>query len=623
MSSHRSSDRFASARVVSSRTALIGHRGVGKTALLARLQGLFGTTAICYDLDREIRERAGLDLQEIFASQGEEAFRILERKTFAEIDAETADNRALENGPDIYVALGAGFDPALIPATWKVLWIRRSTDEAGRIFMDRPRLNARVAALEEFHERYHRRHKAYRERADQILWLDEGIEEASDPAEQKFFLNELRDIKAAITLLPEMMKAEASFAEWASERLAWGVRAFELRDDLLSEEQMKLALKTLPDEKILVSFRDPQRRSATSEFVEKSGLAFDWPLEFGECDQGDPLFLSLHERREGESISEALARFPRDVSQATSLKAALPTQCLKELLEGDAWQAADAQNRSFLPHSTDGRWSWYRLRQLGRQPLSFFREGDGSGVDQPTLLQVARVGALVKSFAAVLGDPVKHSRTPMEHQEFFTEKTAPVFFVRVTEPEMRAGAILQLQQLGLRWAAVTAPLKELAFAACTEVDEAAKRLAAVNTLFLDERRVIGANTDLQGLVHALSSVSLGHVAVWGGGGTLNVIREVLPEADFYSLRTGMNRNHQHRSLPPDTVLWAVGRSLAEVNDPPESWRPRLVVDLNYADDSPGRAYALSKGAQYISGLAMFHAQAEAQREFWRHTGATE
>jgi shikimate 5-dehydrogenase len=50
--------------------------------------------------------------------------------------------------------------------------------------------------------------------------------------------------------------------------------------------------------------------------------------------------------------------------------------------------------------------------------------------------------------------------------------------------------------------------------------------------------------------------------------------------------------------------------------PPKQWKPSILVDLNYTEDSPGREYALQVGAEYVSGLRMFQVQAEKQREFW-------
>jgi len=191
------------------------------------------------------------------------------------------------------------------------------------------------------------------------------------------------------------------------------------------------------------------------------------------------------------------------------------------------------------------------------------------------------------------------------------------------------GALETLFSLGLRWAAVTAPLKEFAFASCAHRDPVGAALGALNTLMWNEERGAwtGTNTDLEGFRQAIEDIKgrLGKVAVWGGGGTLNVIKAALPEAQLFSLRTGENRvagGPSASEFQPDTVVWAVGRSRTEAGTsapftPPSNWAPKVVIDLNYADDSPGREFALVKGCRYVSGLAMFRHQAAAQRSFWR------
>ena len=615
------------------RVALIGHRGVGKSSLLKRIEFYYhnqGKSVLCLDLDREIEKRMGQPIRQIFELAGEAAFRDYEKKTFAEIEKKLAEENTSEMG-DVFLALGAGFTSASIPEIWKTLWIRRTTDADGRIFLDRPRLNSCVSALEEYREHYELRQKAFRNRADETLWLDEGLDEA-EAVERKFFLDEFKDLQGAVTVLPEQLRTPDSFQNWLISRKRWGVRWFELRDDLLSEAQIDFALQSIPKENVLISARDLKRLTPTAALIGGQNLAFDWPLELGPCSFAQPRFQSLHERHEGQSITDALARFSKLKTPGSVCKAALPTNGFKELLEGHDWQQADSQNRVFLPMSKDGRWSWYRLLEGRRADLGFFREGDGTSPDQPTLLQWARVqnlrlspgGVEAMKFAAVLGDPVSHSRTPIEHSAFFAEHDASVFAIRVSPEDWKDGALETLHMLGLRWAAVTSPLKELAFDSCTDRISPCEILGAVNTLDRRQSEWRGTNTDLEGfrlaVEEAEKSGPLGSTAVWGGGGTLSVIGLTLPSSEFFSLRTQENRNPKgvrSAEFNPDTVIWAGGGRVDSEQLPPSSWKPKQVLDLNYKDDSAGRAYAQQTGCRYISGLAMFRQQAEAQRVFWK------
>jgi shikimate 5-dehydrogenase/shikimate kinase len=604
---------------VAKKIAIVGHRGTGKTSFLHRFENAYrseGRKLRPFDLDQEIEQNAGRSIHEIFQSDGEAVFRRLEREAFKKIEDELSHSHSES---DVVVVCGAGFDPSLIGQDWHVLWLRRVTDRQGRIFTNRPRLNAKTSPLDEFLERFERREKLYAERADETLWLDEGIEEVEDPAETEFILGTPSDVGGAITLLPQHFSNH--FESWVTQRAQWGINWFELRDDLLTPEQFKLALEHIPAERALLSFRDPEREGQTAGWIDRLGLHYDWPVERGECPFGNPRYLSLHDRGDG-SLEDAFKKFPHEVPPGTQLKAALPIRSLKELETAHRWQMANGAQRIFLPMSENGRWDWYRLLRQRDYSLNFVRESQGSSGDQPTLLKwLRRRFVSGPYFAAVLGDPVSHSRTPMEHASYFRALNASVFGIQLPENEATSEALGFLRELGLRWAAVTAPLKHFAFEVCAGLSDRAEELRSVNTLIFDQKRGVwaGTNTDFDGFREAVHSVEkeLGApIAVWGGGGTLEVVKRVLKHADLFSARTGEVRDGTTTSdYQPHAVIWAVGRS-REVKMPPHSWKPKLVLDLNYSDDSPGREYALEVGARYVSGLTMFHAQAAIQRSFW-------
>lgn len=604
------------------RVVLIGHRGVGKTSLLTRIEKAYRAAsrrARVFDLDREIEQSVGRSVSQIFQEDGEAVFRRLEQTTFEKLEKEIG-----KSSDDVFIALGAGFATSQIPPSWRAIWIRRATDEQGRIFVDRPRLNPDLDPLQEFAARAGARTEKFSERADEVLTLDEGGEDVFDLTEREFFTSSFRSIDGALTVRPENFKTH--FKAWALERVNWGVCWFELRDDLLSDTEMDEAVRTIPSDRLLVSFRNPARQLSTSKLMQAFTeiTHYDWPVEMSGRPSlaFEPTYLSLHERT--ADLPQTLERLSREGSNTgAQLKAALLVNDFRELMIGHAWQQQDPLRRIFLPMSADGRWAWYRLLRFGDYSLNFFRESLGSALDQPTLLQwVRRLKNPSPEFAAVLGDPVSHSRTPMEHAQFFSKNGQSVFAIRVSEAEAANGALLDLAKLGLRWAAVTAPLKKFAFdsVANRSIDENSRKLQAINTLtFSETGPIAGTNTDLAGLQSAAKDISkelasAKRLAVWGGGGTLDVIRAVFPSADFYSVRTGELREGGSGNFP-DVLIWAGGLSKDD-QGPPPSWTPKLIFDLNYSESSPARAYALSKKARYISGLSMFRAQAKAQREFW-------
>lgn len=653
---------------------IVGHRGVGKTAFLSRVAAAYDTAqrvVTLRDLDAEIARTSGVAVSTLFVQHGEAAFRDRERRT---LSALLQSLRPLADQQDVYVALGAGYedDPRqVVPHDWlpqtRVLWLRRLTDAQGRIFPrqagtpNRPRLSPALSPLSEYAVRFAARQLRYAAWHDDVWLMPEGIEDHPWPIESAFILSALAgqplppDLspRGCLTLLPQQLARPAGFADWLQRRLGWlGVR-FELRDDLLGANQLARLLQQLPAERIVRSFR--QRLPHLDEVAAlcQKNILCDIPLELqpGVLPRLDAsaaadrsLVLSLHERAVGESLAAAIARLQDGAQRlgAGRLKLAVEIADLRELSEGAAWAATDPQRHVFLPRTPTARlrqgperYRWFRTLQAARSdcPLAFFREGDGSSLDQPTLCEhwqskrLAATGTR-REFAAVLGDPVQHSRTPSQHRALFAAAGMPVLAVPCSDEEWANQAPTLLVALGLRYAAVTAPLKR-------QAGQLVGLPACNSLIFREGIGWHGKNTDPAGLQALLAPLSdEAEVAIWGGGGTLPSLQRVVPQARAFALRTGQERpladdrtEETHRLLPastqrpafsPTVLIWAAG-PLPEGTQalPPASWRPRQVFDLDYRECSGGRAYALQIDAEYVSGLAMFQVQAAAQARFFQ------
>ncbi|MBI4211656.1 MAG: hypothetical protein HY540_03375 [Deltaproteobacteria bacterium] len=548
-------------------TILIGHRGAGKSALLRRIK-MYLPDIVAIDLDAFIEEQEGMSIAEIFSKKGEAIFRTLEKKHFHHLIQNTRVQ-------PLYVAVGAGFNDEL-PKEVRVLWIRRETDAQGRILLSRPRLDANKSQLQTSQRLFAEREARYERICTDVLTIPEGFDRENE-WEKKYFQHGIRDVGGLITLLPQQHINQ----QWIGERCKWGITAFELRKDLLSAAEFQSAEEVIPKEKVYYA-----------DSV---------------CD--------LHDRLPGESLSEAISRLDQNNPDGKHLKLAVEIHSFHELLEGDAWMMADPEHRSFLPRSHDGRFQWYRLLRKGVMKINFIREGKGSAIDQPLLLDWVRTPKNTNSFAAILGDPVTHSLTPAEHHDFFAAKGMPVFRIRVTESEWESGAFEVLQTLGLRYAAITSPLKRMAYASCAKVTAEAKQFQCVNTLFWDEKikRWSGANTDVAGFQALVRELGDGNnVAVWGAGALLPMMQNTLPQASFYSSRSGEVRAGTSLAAPR-TIIWATSH---RDTHPPSIWAPENIIDLNYTQNSAGLDFAERLGIPYLSGLAMFRRQAEEQRKYW-------
>lgn len=570
---------------------VVGHRGTGKTSQTKQLAELLKLKAV--DLDETIAAKEGRSVSDIFAKNGEETFRNLELQTWSELKQNL--------GPRDLCVMGAGFRIESADRRGRWTWFRRDSDEAGRVFTDRPALLKELSPLEEFAKLFRHREVTYKKYSQRALtWPEGGLPDKATL--EKIWNRDWSETGGVVVLgkrdLDDLPPRGPDF--------------YELRNDVLDEEELLSLFAKLPAEKVIYSWRDTSR---LPEWIAASNAWLDWALELGYPDRHklapfkDRLILSSH----ADDMKGALLDFKLHAQTAGHLKLCPLVETWEDLRIGHLWWSQDPARRSFLPRSSSGRWAWYRQRMKGRQKLGFWREGEGNAADQPTLWQWLRTPMKTKNFAAVLGSPVRHSWTPWEHDAFFAGKNMPVFAIDIDRAEWDV-AISFLNELGLQAAAVTSPLKEKAAQFVSMKTEEAERLESVNTLWKkDETAWIGHNTDLAGLREAARDVK-GPVVVWGGGGTLPVLRDVFPDASEYSATHGSPREG-HKATKPTTLVWAAPRTEPQAW-PPGEWKPDLIFDLNYKEDSPGRDYAQRTGARYQSGAEFFKAQAKAQREFW-------
>lgn len=571
-------------------TILLGHRGVGKTSLLDRIPG-YVAKAQCYCLDREIEKRVG-PIQQIFAQQGESAFRSIEIKVFAEILLQVQS----QTHP-VFIAVGGGFSGSL-PKQARLLWIKRDWDISQNIFLDRPALSKDPTDLKIPRDVFRKREETWQSQGHDELTLPEGVYE-SHPGEQSFF--EAREMGGTVTLLTE------HFTNHRWQRLMnLKPRWIELRDDLISQKQIEAAVEFFPKQNLLLSFRDESVQTSSMRFASRVDLV-DWPLENGEPPASlsqTPRVFSYHSEEDSFYDSlELLEGIHEPLKWSPFVKNFL------QLRLGHEWMMRSPQKRSFLPRSENGRWYWYRHLQKKSSPLNFWREGFGSSLDQPTLIQWLQPAKSPK-FSAVLGNPVLQSWSPAFHADFFSKRDTSLYSIEVSEDELRDGGFEFLNTLGLSAAAVTSPLKTWAGALVGATQP-------INTLYkIDKTQWQGCSTDGIGFAETLKSLPFDlekkSVVVWGGGGVLPSL--TLPRAQFFSARTGKPRLEKAHVDSVDVLIWAAGMQSAEAL-PPE-WSPAWVIDMNYRADSPMRAYAHKVKANYVSGETMFVAQAREQQKIW-------
>ncbi len=552
---------------------LVGHRGVGKTSLLGRHQIYFPTVSH-FDLDQEIEANKQKKISEIFSEQGEPQFRHYEKEIFDQLIAL----------PEFVISVGGGFAVDQIPREIEVVFVSRATDKDGRIFLNRPQINVELSDLEDSLKLYCHRQEKFLARADYIYHMPEGIREVN--ATEKTILSNDKIISPYITVVKNN---------------SWEMRFsnLELRTDILNVDEIIQIAQKNTDKNIIISYRSHEPLMS----YRRSHVIYDWALELGEpaaAYLSQRNIVSIHEG----SLTEGMQRLGRYRGQ--HLKLCPMIQSWAELIEGYRWQQDDPEFRNFLPRSNNknNSFGWFRLIMTPKQKINFIK-GASALADQPSLYECLDYLQKQKDFfGGVLGFPVYHSRTPIEQGAYIS---CPVLSVPLQEVDFEKG-ISFLQELGLKFAAVTSPLKTVA--------------GNYNSLKYKDQKWLGASTDHFGfkkLLQQLPKETIHQdIVLWGGGGVISALKSEMPNLHCYAARTGAPRDYQTASNP-QVVIWGAPRS-KEIRFPDEiypEWKPQWVIDLNYTDNSMGLEYAKRSNIKYISGLEMFLEQARHQREFWK------
>ena len=259
----------------------------------------------------------------------------------------------------------------------------------------------------------------------------------------------------------------------------------------------------------------------------------------------------------------------------------------------------------------------------------------------------------------VIGNPVHHSLSPAIHNAAF--RKMGLNFVYLAFPvEVIGDAMKGLRALGnCRGFSVTIPHKLAAMPFLDEVDQTAQHIGAVNTIVVENGKLIGYNTDASGALRALreggAALSGQRVLMLGSGGAARAIAFGLAgDAQIAGLTILGIDEEERRRLVQDlrsrttvvvedgpiqddslrswiphcrTVIHCtpVGMSphVEETCVPAAMWRSDLtVMDIVY---NPRETRLLKEaraaGCRTIQGIEMFLSQAILQFELWTNQTA--
>ena len=125
----------------------------------------------------------------------------------------------------------------------------------------------------------------------------------------------------------------------------------------------------------------------------------------------------------------------------------------------------------------------------------------------------------------VIGNPINHSLSPKLHNFWFKDKNInAIYEKKKTNVDEIANLILDIKEKKINGINVTVPFKKVIIPFLDELSEEANSTQSVNTIYLDNDKLIGHNTDITGFELGLKiknfDVVNKKVLILGAGGVV-------------------------------------------------------------------------------------------------------
>jgi shikimate dehydrogenase len=220
----------------------------------------------------------------------------------------------------------------------------------------------------------------------------------------------------------------------------------------------------------------------------------------------------------------------------------------------------------------------------------------------------------MKAYAEVIGDPIAHSKSPAIHN-FWLEALG-------IEAEYRATRVTDLPAYfearrgdpDWRGCNVTAPHKK---SVIPFLDDASP-IGAVNCIVRDGDRLIGLNTDVEGVSEALAGADLGRIVMIGDGGAAKAVHVALAEAGEIVSITRRNMKETGLIAGATLIINATPLGMDHAGPMPVALLAALpsaapgatAFDMIYHPlDTPFLQAARAAGLRAVDGLNMLTGQA--------------
>jgi shikimate dehydrogenase len=217
-------------------------------------------------------------------------------------------------------------------------------------------------------------------------------------------------------------------------------------------------------------------------------------------------------------------------------------------------------------------------------------------------------------YAEVIGDPIAHSKSPAIHNFWLESLGIEAAYLATLVTDLKGYFRARRGDPDWRGCNVTAPHKQ---AVISFLDHASP-IGAVNCVVRDGDRLIGLNTDVDGVNEALAGADLGKVVLIGAGGAAKAARAALAHArDIVSI-TRQNIENVELVAGATLIVNATPFGMAHAAPMPEALLAALpsatpgatVFDMVYQPlDTAFLQAARAAGLRSVDGLHMLIGQA--------------
>ncbi len=242
----------------------------------------------------------------------------------------------------------------------------------------------------------------------------------------------------------------------------------------------------------------------------------------------------------------------------------------------------------------------------------------------------------MKKINWVVGSPIAHSMSPILHNALYQQLGVDAV-MQAKEYVDAAKLIADIRRESIGLTAVTMPLKNQVEEHLDELSGAAKKLGLVNTIINQNNRLIGYNTDLDGIEYSFKNTYLDNkkILILGAGSVAKIVGyyfQSKTQSIYWLNRTKEKSNSlaklyggiviEAENIRPDVIVNTTALGMLSCPGMPvnSDWivKNQTVFDVVYNPlETELLKEAYKKGAACIADLDMFVVQALRQIEIWQ------